>query len=246
MILTIARRELRSLFLSPLAWTMLAIVFVILTYIFFVQIELFMELQPRLSAMPAPPGITEVIVAPVFGNATIVLLLVVPLLTMRLLSDERRNQTLSLLLSAPLSMSDIILGKFFGIVAFLLVLVALIMLMPLSLLLGGALDFGVLASCCLGLVLLVSAFAALGLYMSSLTAQPTIAAISSFGALLLLWIIDWNGDTSGVLSYLSLIRHYQALLKGVFNSADVIYYLLFIATFLILAIRRLDAERLQS
>lgn len=248
MILTIARRELRGLFLSPLAWTILAVVVVILAYMFFTQIELFMELQPRLAAMPAPPGITEIIVAPVFGNAAIVLLLVVPLLTMRLLSDERRNQTLSLLLSAPISMSDIILGKFFGIVAFLLVLVLLIVLMPLSLLLGGTLDFGVLASCCLGLTLLVSAFAALGLYMSSLTAQPTIAAISSFGVLLLLWILDWSGDAGGgsVLSYLSLISHYQALLKGIFNSADVIYYLLFSATFLILSVRRLDAERLQS
>jgi len=162
MILTIARRELRSLFLSPLAWTILAVIIVILAYMFFMQIELFMQLQPRLSAMPAAPGITEVIVAPVFGNTAIVLLLVVPLLTMRLLSDERRNQTLSLLLSAPLSMRDIVLGKFFGIVAFLLVVVGFIILMPVSLLLGGTLDFGVLASCTLGLVLLVSAFCCVG------------------------------------------------------------------------------------
>ena len=167
MILTIAGRELRSLFLSPLAWTILAVITVILAYMFFSQIELFMELQPRLAAMQAAPGITEVIVAPVFGNAAVVMLLIVPLLTMRLLSDERRNQTLSLLLSAPLSMSDIIFGKFFGIIAFLLVLVGLIVLMPLSLLLGGSLDFGVLAACTLGLVLLLSAFAALGLYISS-------------------------------------------------------------------------------
>jgi ABC-2 type transport system permease protein len=248
MILTIARRELRSLFLSPLAWTMLAVVIAILAYMFFSQIELFMQLQPRLAAMPAPPGITEVIVAPLFGNAAIVLLLIVPLLTMRLLSDERRNQTLSLLLSAPLSMSDIVLGKFVGIVVFLLLLLLLIVLMPLSLLMGGTLDFGVVASCSLGLLLLLSAFAALGLYMSSLTDQPTIAAVGSFGALLLLWIINWNGNSggAGVLSYLSLVSHYQALLKGVFNSADIIYYLLFSATFLILGIRRLDAERLQS
>jgi ABC-2 type transport system permease protein len=248
MILTIARRELRSLFLSPLAWTMLAVVSAILAYMFFTQIELFMQLQPRLSAMPEAPGITEVIVAPLFGNAAIVLLLIVPLLTMRLLSDERRNQTLSLLLSAPLSMSDIVLGKFVGIVAFLVLLLLLIVLMPLSLLMGGTLDFGVLASCALGLLLLLSAFAALGLYMSSLTAQPTIAAVGSFGALLLLWIINWSGDAdgAGVLSYMSLVSHYQALLKGVFNSADIVYYLLFSATFLILGIRRLDAERLQS
>lgn len=245
MILTIARRELRSLFLSPLAWTILAVVFVILAYFFFIQVEVFMELQPRLTAMPEAPGISEVIIAPVYGDAAIVLLLVVPLLTMRLLSDERRNQTLSLLLSAPITMGDIILGKFFGVVAFLLVLVAVVSLIPLTLLLGGTIDFGVLASCCLGLFLLASAFAALGLYLSSLTAQPTIAAIGSFGVLLLLGLLDWNSN-AGVLTYLSLISHYQALLKGVFNSADIIYYLLFSVVFLILSIRRLDAERLQA
>jgi len=252
MMLTVARRELRSLFLSPLAWTILAVVQVILAYLFFSQIEFFMQIQARLTGMQAVPGITEIIVAPMFGNAAIILLLVVPLLTMRLISDERRNQTLSLLFSAPLSMTEIVLGKFLGISAFLLLIVVLIMLMPLSLLVGGSLDFGMLASACLGLILLLASFTALGLYMSSLTAQPTIAAISSFGALLLLWVLDWGGGSSdasagqGVMAYLSLVRHYEALLKGAFNSADIIYYLLFIITFLVLSVRRLDAERMQS
>jgi len=252
MMLVIARRELRSLFLSPLAWTIMAVVQVILAYLFFSQIEFFMQIQGRLAGMQAAPGITELIVAPVFANAAVILLLVTPLLTMRLISDEHRNQTLSLLFSAPLSMADIILGKFLGAIAFLLLLLFLITLMPLSLLAGGTLDFGVLASACLGLMLLLASFTALGLYMSSLTVQPTIAAVSSFGALLLLWVLDWgSGSTDasmggGVLAYFSLVRHYEALLKGVFNSADVIYYLLFIGTFLVLSIRRLDAERMQS
>jgi ABC-2 type transport system permease protein len=110
------------------------------------------------------------------------------------------------------------------------------------------LDVGKLLSGLLGLSLLVGAFAAAGLYMSSLTEQPTIAAVSSFGLLLLLWIINWAGSSgeqvSGVLSYLSLVQHYDSLLKGLFNSADVAYYLLFILTFLVLSIQRLDANRL--
>jgi len=251
MIWTIARRELRSLFLSPLAWTILAVVQAILAYMFFSQIEFYMQIQPRLAGMQGAPGITELIVAPMFGNAAIILLLIVPLITMRLISDERRNQTLSLLFAAPLSMTDIIVGKFIGAVAFLLLMLLLIIMMPLSLLAGGTLDFGVLSSSSLGLLLLLSSFTALGLYMSSLTAQPTVAAVGSFGALLLLWILDWGGgdgtaSSGGVMAYLSLVRHYESLLKGVFNSADIIYYLLFILTFLILAIRRLDADRLQS
>lgn len=252
MMLTIAQREWRSLFLSPLAWTVLAVVQVILAYMFFAQIEFFMQIQPRLAAMASAPGVTDIIVVPLFGNAAIVLLLVVPLLTMRMLSDERRNKTLSLLLSAPVSMSDIVVGKFLGVCGFFLVQLLLIVMMPLSLLAGGMLDYGVLASCVLGLMLLLASFVALGVYMSSLTAQPTIAAISTFGLLLLLWILDWGGGSGGgsasesIMAYLSLLSHYQSLLKGSFNSADVIYYILFITLFLVLGIRRLDTDRLQS
>jgi ABC-2 type transport system permease protein len=246
MILTIAGRELRSLFFSPLAWTLLAVVEAIMAYMFSAQVDFFLQIQPRLPGMPNAPGATEIIVAPLLGNAAIVLLLVTPLLTMRLVSDELRNQTLSLLFSAPVRMSDIVLGKYVGMLGFLAVLVGLIALMPLTLLTGGRLDWGMLLSGLLGLYLLIAAFAAIGLFMSTLTAQPTIAAVSTFGALLLLWIIDWSSHgTGGVLTYLSMLRHYEALLKGVFNSTDLIYYGLVITGFVVLSIRRLDSYRLQ-
>ena len=250
MIFTVAGRELRSLFVSPLAWSILAVVQLILAYMFLTQLDLFMVLQSRLIGIEGAPGVTEIIAAPLLGNSAVVLLLVVPMLTMRLVSEERRSQTLSLLFSAPLSMSEIVLGKFFGVMAFLLIMVAMIVLMPLSLLLGGSLDMGMLLAGVLGLVLLLGSFAAVGLFMSTLTDQPTIAAVSSFGVLLLLWIIDWAGsnnvgEASELFAYLSLLRHFESLLKGVFDSADVIYYLLFVVLFLGLSIRRLDADRLQ-
>jgi ABC-2 type transport system permease protein len=245
-VFAIAGRELRSLFLSPLAWTLLAVVQVILAYMFSAQVDFFLQVQPRLPAMPNAPGATEIIVAPLLGNAAIVLLLVMPLLTMRLVSDELRNQTLSLLFSAPLTMTDIVLGKFLGMLAFVAILVLLIALMPLSLLAAGRLDYGMLLAGLFGLFLLLAAFAAIGLFMSTLTAQPTVAAISTFGALLLLWIVDWSSQgAGGALSYLSMLRHYEALLRGVFNSTDVIYYALVIVGFVVLAIRRLDSYRLQ-
>lgn len=242
----IAGRELRSLFLSPLAWTLLAVVQLILAYMFTTQVDLFLQIQPRLPGMPNAPGLTEIVVAPLLGNAAIVLLLIVPLLTMRLLSDEVRNQTLSLLFSAPVSMTEIVLGKYLGILGFIAVLIALIALMPLSLLSGGTLDAGLLLAGLLGLFLLLSAFAAVGLFMSTLTGQPTVAAIATFGALLLLWIIDWSGDgSSGVLAWLSMVRHYEPLLRGAFSSTDLAYYLLVIVAFLVLSMRRLDSYRLQ-
>lgn len=247
----IAARELRSLFLSPLAWSILAVVQFIMAFLFLAQIEEYLALQPRLALLENPLGITEVIVAPLFANATIILLLVIPLLTMRLVSEERRAGTLPLLFSAPASMTEIVLGKYLGVMTFLGIMLGLIALMPLSLLLAGSLDFGIFASGLIGLALMLGAFAAAGLWLSTLTAQPTVAAVSTFGMLLLLWIIDWAGRSigdsgqSGVFAYLSLQRHYQAMLRGIFDTSDVVYYLLFIVVFLVFSIRRLDADRLQ-
>ncbi len=248
--LIIASRELRSLFLSPLAWSILAVVQFLLAYIFLSQVEYFQMLQPRIAALESSPGVTDLIVAPLFGNAGVILLLVTPMLTMRLISEERRNRTLSLLFSAPVSISEIVLGKYLGILAFLAIMIAMIAAMPLALTVGTNLDWGKFAACVLGLALLLSSFAAIGLYLSSLATQPVVAAVGSFGMLLLLWIIDWNatvGTSKGeVLGYLSMLRHYQNLLKGMVNTTDLVYFLLLIVTFVGLSIRRLDNDRLQK
>jgi ABC-2 type transport system permease protein len=249
-IFTVAARELRSMFLSPLAWSILAVVQLITGYMFLINIDGFRQVQPRLAGLEGAPGITDLVIAPLLGSAAVVLLLVVPLLTMRLISEERRNQTLSLLFSAPLSMSQIIIGKYLGLLGFLLIMLGMIALMPLALLVGGNIDLGQFAAGLLGLALLLASFAAVGLFMSTLTSQPTVAAISTFGILLLLWILDWAGAAQTnqgdqLFAYLSLVSHYEALLRGVFRSSDIIYYLLFILTFLALSIRRLDAYRLQ-
>jgi len=249
MVFTLAARELRSLFLSPLAWAVLAVVQGLCAYFFLLYVELFMQIQPRLAAAPSGPGLTDIVVAPLYSTAATVLLLVTPLLTMRLVSEERRAQTLTLLFSAPVSMTEIVLGKFLGVLAFVWLMLALIALMPLSLLSGGALDLGLWASGLLGMALLLAGFCSVGLYMSTLTTQPTVAAVSSFGLLLLLWILDLAGSTGtgggALFNYLSMLNHYQAMLKGVFTSTDLIYYLLFIGIFIVLSIRHLDAQRLQ-
>ena len=249
MIFTIAGRELRSLFLSPLAWAILGVVQFIYAWLFLSQVETFMSLQSRLATLEGAPGVVDIVVAPLFANAAVLLLLITPLITMRVLSEERRNRTLSLLFSAPISMTEIIVGKYLGVLSFILILIGMLALMPLSLLVGTDLDLGKLAAGLLGLTLVVSAFTAIGIFMSSLTEQPTVAAITTFGLLLLLWILDWAGNSgapvSGLLGYLSVLNHYEPLLKGLFSSVDVIYYLLITVLFLGFSIRRLDADRLQ-
>jgi len=246
MILTLARHELRRLFLSPLAWTILAVVQLIMAWMFLSHLDYYLAVQSRLMGMEGEHGVTASVVAPLFGNSAVVLLLVVPLISMRLFTEERRNKTLALLFSAPLSMTEIVLGKYLGLLSFLWLQLLLILLMPLSLLAGGGLDFGLLAAGVLGLALLLAGFAAVGLFMSTLTQHQTVAAVATFGALLLFWILDWAGEGvgGGVLAYLSLLNHYEPFLRGVFDTRDAVYHLLFITVFLAFSVRRLDMDRL--
>lgn len=242
----IAGHELRRQFISPLAWIALASVQLLLAIFFLLLLSQF-QTTPGLSSV----GATEIIGRGMLQIAGIVLLLVAPFLTMRLFSEEYRSGSLKLLLSSPVSLTEIVLGKYLGIFGFLLIMLAMISLMPLSLALGTDLDFGQLGSSLFGLALLMGAFAAIGVFISSLTSQPGAAAIATFAVLFVLWIMNLAAATAGgqiaqILSYLSLLNHYDALLAGIFNSVDVVYYLLVIGTFLILTVWRLDGERLHG
>jgi len=242
-ILSIAIRELRGLFVSPLAWSLLAVAQGLLAWIFLLLVDDFQNLQGRLVGLENPPGVTDLVVAPLFGVAAWCLLVLTPLLTMRLFSEERLSGTLDILLSAPVGTSAIVLGKYLGVLLFLFAAIALVALMPLALTAGADLDVGKLLAGLLGLILLAASFAAAGLYMSIVAAQPVVAAVSTLGLLLFLCIIDAAGGretTSHPFAYLSLLRHYDALLLGVFDSADIAYYLLFSLAFLGLSIRRLS------
>jgi ABC-2 type transport system permease protein len=163
---------------------------------------------------------------------------------MRLIAEERRNHTLPLLLSAPVSLTAIVMGKFLGLWLFLCLIAALGGSMALSLYAGGSLDVGLLLVGLLGQMLLAACFAALGLYFSCLTAHPAVAAICGIGAGLGLWLLDFVFKGQDALQALSLLQHFEHINRGFLDSADVLYFLLFTGTFLLLAINRLDSERL--
>lgn len=242
--LTIARHELRRVFVSPLAWAVLAVTQVIFGWVFSGAVAQYLSVHDlgRQSS-----GVSEFIGASLFGTAAIVLLLVMPLMTMRLLSEERKGQTLPLLFSAPVSLIEIVLGKFLGLVGFIVALMAMLTLMPATLLPATDLDLGRLAAGLFGLFLMTMAFGAAGLFISSLTREPTIAAVGTFALLLLIWLLQIPAQQdvplAGLFGYLSLINHFQDLLEGLFDSSDVVYYLLFTALFLWLTVLRLDMER---
>jgi ABC-2 type transport system permease protein len=245
MVLTIARVEARRIFVSPLAWAVLAVMQLILG-VFFV---LFLDAYQRESGLSEQyMGVSDFIGGGLYNTANIVLLLVMPLMTMRLFAEERKSGSITLLLSSPASLIQIVLGKFVGLMSFLLAAVGLLALMSFTLCVGTHLDLGRICAGLLGMFLLATAFGAAGLFVSTLTREPVIAAVGAFGLLLLLWILQGVAQSESmahadVIGYLSLIGHFENLRRGIFNTADVAYYLLFVAFFLWLSVLRLDIER---
>ena len=241
-IILIATNELRRFFKSPLAWIILAIIQFLVAIFFYVP--LVMYLQPTSAAS----GLTDAVVATMYGFAAYIILIISPLLTMRLISEERQLGTIKLLFSSPISITEIVLGKFLGITIFYLLILLMITLMPLSLLFGAQLDLGQIASSLVGLFLLTTSIASIGLFLSSLTNSPTISAVSTFGVLLFLLIIKVGGTNSSsitalIFSYLSIDSHFNNFLTGLFNSSDIFYYIILTTFFIVLCIWRLDAER---
>jgi len=244
MVVDIALFEFRRLILSPLAWVVLAIVQFILALLFYMLLSQYLQ-EP---ALYSGRGLTEVVIGGFYQSTGFILLLIMPFLTMRLFSEELRTGTIRLLLSSPLSVTSLVLGKFLGILLFMICLLLIISLMPAGLMLGTRLDFGQFGAAILGLALLLCTFAATGLFISSLFRHPAVAAIATFGLLLMLWTshiagMDSGNAVSSLFNYLSMLVHYHPFTLGIFDSVDFIYFLLLTITFLLLSIWRIDALR---
>ena len=248
MIVALARKELKSLFSSPMGWVVLALLQFVFGTFFLLGVDQYFQTMSGSLRPEMRQGVTEFVGHTVFNMASFIMLFAVPLLSMRLISEERKQQTLTFLVSAPLSLIDIVLGKFVGLVSFLTIVILFIGAMMLSLNLWSDIDFGLILANVLGLWLLVASFSALGLFMSSLTQHPVVAGIITFVALFGLMLLDYflAGDPNSVLAHLSLLRHFEPFSRGLLDTRDIAYFLLFILTFLTLTVRRLDADRLRG
>ena len=244
MIRLLAWRELRSLFAMPSTWFILAALQFIFAWFFLARLEAFLEIQPQLAQLANPPGVTITVAAPMFNTVALLMMMLVPVFTMRLIAEERRNQTFALLLSAPLSGCHIVLGKFFGLLVFLAALIAGVPLMLYTLALGTALDHGLLLSNLLGLLLLTASYVAVGLYLSALTSQPIAAAIGALAVLVGLWLADIGAAAEdSPWHFVSPLNHFQNFNAGLLDSGDAAFFVLFSAVFLLLAIRRIHNNR---
>lgn len=242
MILVIARKEFRNLFATASTWGLLALLQFVFAWFYLARMDDYLQVQAQLAHLDNAPGATIAIAAPLCSALALMLMMMIPLFTMRLIAEERRNQTWTLLLTSPVTATQIVLGKFAGLMAMLLLILAGAAVMLFTLRIGTHADFGLILSNLCGLLLLSSSYAALGLYLSALNRQPVIAAVGALSISFGLWLLEM-GSSGGFLHALSPSAHFQGLNMGLINSADVIYYLLFTSTLLWLTVRHLNSER---
>ncbi|RLB13189.1 MAG: ABC transporter permease [Deltaproteobacteria bacterium] len=240
------KKEIRSYFTSPIAYVVM-LFFLLLTGIFFM---VFMNDFNFASMNQSPYGgynlnITYRVVRPLLGNMSVILLFVIPLITMKPFAEERKTGTIELLFTYPLSDLDLVLGKFLAAFTLFLVMLFLTLVYPLFMFIYSSPETGTLASGYLGLVLLAASFMSLGLFISSLTENQIIAAIATFGMLLIFWIVQWVGHNE-LLQYLSLLEHFDNFSEGIIDTRDVFYYLSFMVLWLFMTLRVLESKKWRS
>jgi len=252
-VLTIAGRELKSYFVSPIAYVVLTGFLLLGGWFFFNLLARFNLLLTIYSAQQNPQvlqrlNLNEFVIAPLLHNLSVVLVILVPVITMRTLAEEKKAGTYELLLTSPLRISEIVIGKFLGSFVFVAIMVALTGVYPLILFAYGNPETGVVLGGYLGLFLLATSFVAVGVLTSSFTENQIIAAVSCLVSLLLLYIIAWPADNAGetigaLLRYVSLTEHFAQMVKGVIDSKDLVYFATVIVLALFLTHRSVESVR---
>ena len=249
-ILTLAQKELRTYFVSPIAYVLLVFFALLFGYFYASSINYVVQLSMGQFGFGGPQivNINEFMIRPLFGNTAVILLFFLPMLTMRSFAEEKRSGTMELLLTSPLTDFQIIMGKFLGAMALYALMLSLTLIHIGVLFWYGEPEWGPVLSGYLGLLLMGGSFISIGLAISSMTKNQIVAAVSTFAVLLLFWIINWMGDASGtttqsVLAYLSILEHFDDFSKGVIDTTHVTYYVSFIALGLFLTAKSMDVAR---
>jgi ABC-2 type transport system permease protein len=251
-ILAIANKELRSYFTSPIAYIVIGLFAALYGFFFWAILQYFVAQSMQMGQFgmqgPQSMNVNQQLIRPLIQNVTILVLFLMPMVTMRTYSEEKRSGTIELLLTSPLSDFQIIMGKFLGAMALYLVMLAVTLIHIAILFIYGHPEWKPIVTAYLGLVLLGGCFISLGLFISSLTKNQIVAGMVTFAVFLFLWIITWIGSFSGptidkLTTYLSIIDHLDDFGKGVIDTTHVIYYLSFITFGLFLTAKSVDSER---
>ncbi|MBS1964023.1 MAG: ABC transporter permease subunit [Bdellovibrionales bacterium] len=247
---TIARRDFRSYFTTPIAYIVLALFLAIMGYMFFNMLAYFNEqaMNYQTYNMGHSMSLSEGVIRPLYGNMNVILLFFSPAITMRLFAEERKNQTIQLLMTSPVSLTDIVFGKFLSATLFVAVMIGATLVYPITLMIFGQPDVGTLVSSILGTFLLTCCLLTTGILFSAMTENQIVAVFLTVCVNFLLWIISWSAYSAGpvwsdVLMHLSLINHFMKFSQGAIETADLVYYFSFIFFGLFLTHRVLDSFR---
>ncbi len=272
--LSVFKRELQNYFQTPSIYVMIAIFFVLTGYFFFSTILYFSELSGaayqymQYGQTPAL-NINQIVIGNIFGNAAVIMLFVFPMLTMRLFAEEKKSGTIELLYTYPVKDWEIIIGKFASV---LFVTIIILIISFVSILITdylyfttspqysanfftylfkhfpAVIDIGVILSGYLGLILLASAYISIGMFASSITENQIVAAVLTFGGLLLFYVIGFLGEFQGgtleqFLKEVSFANHFQDFSNGVIDLKNITYFLIFSIFFQFITARTLESKR---
>jgi ABC-2 type transport system permease protein len=250
-ILAIAGKEVRSYFASPIAYIVIG-VFALLYGYFYIAILSFFVRQSMQMGQFGPQGgqsmnVNQQMLRPLMQNVTILILFMLPAITMRTYSEEKRSGTIELLLTSPVTDFEIVMGKFLGALALYAVMLAVTLIHVALLFVYGRPEWKPLLTSYLGLLLLGACFISVGMFISTLTKNQVVSFMATFGVFLFLWVITWIGSVipsiESLVTYLSIIDHYEDFNKGVIDTTHLIYYVSFITFGLFLTAKSVDTER---
>ena len=237
-ILAVCSKELYTYFVSPIAYFVCFVFTAISGFLFSILL---------ITTSGQQAGTGTQVMGTIFGNMAIILLFFLPVLTMKLFAEERKTGTIELLLTSPITDGQVVLGKFLASWTLLLIMLALTLCFPLLARRFGPLDSGTLLSGYFGVILIGSSFLALGSLMSSMCKNQLVAALTSFGILITLWVIgslsSQYGAVGEFLSYLSLLEHYDDFTRGVILLKDVIYHLSFTGVCLFATFKSIESSK---
>ncbi len=251
-IFTLVEKELRLYFISPIAYVVAMVFLAVSDFLFYNQIQYFSGLSVRMMQFQnnlPELNIHDAVFRPTLFNMSIILLLIMPLLTMRLFAEEKKEHTNELLMTSPITITEIVFGKFIAALVVYSLLLILSLHLPLMLSLAVDISWGPLFTSYLGLFLMGAVFLSMGLFASALTDNQMIAAVISFGILIGLWMAGASVHTMGesvlgqVANYLSMSSHLDPFVKGLISSRSLSYFISMTALGLFLTHRVVESQR---
>jgi ABC-2 type transport system permease protein len=249
----ICRKELKSYFASPIAYGLMAFFALISGYFFYAATAIFVSrgMEMQMMGRGMPMDVNEWVVRPVLMNVSVIGLFIIPMITMRLFAEEKRSGTIELLVTSPVRDAEIIMGKWLAALIMYACVVGMSAINLALLFAYGRPDWKPMLVGYLGLLLQGGCLLAIGTFISTTTKNQIIAGVGTFAICLLLWVLDWvtafdPSTTSKVISYLSVVTHFEAFSKGVLDSKDIIFYLSAIFLGLFLTARSMESLRWRS